>query len=264
MFWKGEKWDVDAFWTRPVPPDPDRFDSPNYDREFMGIYTTYRGPQENVLDLYYLRLEDDLLDFEFDTLGTRLAASRGPWLCEIEAAVQLGNFRGFNHTAGAWTVGLGRKLENLPWSPTVWAYFDWASGSDIIGNGYDHLFPLAHKYLGFMDLYGRRNIETPNVLITMSPCEKVKLLLWYYVFWLENQKDVPYTLAMTPFNPDNPPASAYLGQEIDVTATWQISARASLLFGYSHFFSGDYYKLTPGVPYRGDADFFYTQFTLNF
>jgi hypothetical protein len=35
-------------------------------------------------------------------------------------------------------------------------------------------------------------------------------------------------------------------------------------FGYSHFFSGQYYKLTPGVPFRGDADFFYTQGQWNF
>ena len=105
-----------------------------------------------------------------------------------------------DHVAGAWTVGLGRKIEHLPWAPTIWAYYDWASGSDTIGNGYHHLFPLAHKYLGFMDLFGRRNIESPNVQVTLSPCEKVKLLFWYHVLLLENKNDVPYTVAMTPFN----------------------------------------------------------------
>jgi hypothetical protein len=40
-----------------------------------------------------------------------------------------------------------------------------------------------------------------------------------------------------------------------------------LLFGYSHFFAGDYYTQTtlpPGVTFQGDADFFYTQFHWNF
>ena len=55
-----------------------------------------------------------------------------------------------------------------------------------------------------------------------------------------------------------------IGHEIDLTATWEFSPRTAILFGYSHFFSGDYYKETPGVPHRGDADFFYTQFTVNF
>jgi len=264
LFWRGDTWDVDAFWVRPMQPDPGRFDSPDYRREFMGIYSSYHGSEKGVLDLYYLRLENEAVDFEFDTLGTRLAATRGLWSCEIEAAVQLGDFEGMDHVAGAWTVGLGRKLENLPWTPAIWAYYDWASGSDRIGNGYHHLFPLAHKYFGFMDLFGRRNIESPNVQIVLSPSEKIKLLLWYYILFLENKNDVPYTVTMTPFNPGNIPASTYLGQELDLVGNWQIGARLSLLLGYSHFFAGDYYRDTPGVPYRGDADFFYAQMTLDF
>jgi len=38
-------------------------------------------------------------------------------------------------------------------------------------NRYNHLFPLAHKYLGFIDATARANIESPNLLVTM----KVKL-----------------------------------------------------------------------------------------
>jgi len=264
LFWKGEQWKIDAFSVRPMRVDPDRFDSPNYDQELMGLYTTYQPCKHRTLDLYYLRFENQVADFEFDTLGSRFAGETGPWAWEIEAALQLGDFQRSNHTAGAWTVGLGRKFESLPWSPTVWAYYDWASGSDETGNGYHHLFPLAHKYLGFMDLFGRRNIETPNVRVTLSPTKKLKLLLWYYVFFLENKNDVPYSVVMTPFNQGNAPASAYLGQELDLTASWQMNPRANLLLGYSHFFAGDYYRDTPGVPHRGDADFFYTQFTLNF
>jgi hypothetical protein len=69
---------------------------------------------------------------------------------------------------------------------------------------------------------------------------------------------------MTPYNPANAPASADLGYEFDSTLTYALNARTSILFGYSHFFAGDYYALTPGVAYRGDADFFYTQATFNF
>ena len=69
---------------------------------------------------------------------------------------------------------------------------------------------------------------------------------------------------MTPFNPGNAPASRDLGHEIDLLATYTLNARMDILFGYSHFFAGDYYKLTPGLPYRGDADFFYMHFLWNF
>lgn len=264
LFWKGEKWDADAFYVRPVDVAAESFDSANYDQEFYGLYTTYRGFEKSTVDLFYLRLDDQAADFDYDTLGARWIGGEGPWSYEMWCALQLGQTRGLNHSAGAWTVGLGRKFECLPWSPAVWVYYDWASGSDDLGNGYHHLFPLSHKYLGFMDLFGRRNIETPNVQLSLQPCEKVKVLLWYYVFFLENPNDVPYTVTMRPFNPGNAPASAYLGQELDLTANWQITPRTSLLFGYSHFFAGDYYHETAGVPHRGDADFFYTQFTVNF
>ena len=69
---------------------------------------------------------------------------------------------------------------------------------------------------------------------------------------------------MTPYNAANTPVSAFLGQEIDATVSWNINPRTNLLLGYSHFFSGGYYHLTPGVPDRGDADFFFTQFEVNF
>ena len=75
---------------------------------------------------------------------------------------------------------------------------------------------------------------------------------------------MPYTVVMSPFNAGNPPADSDLGQELNLTATWTLSPRADIVFGDSHFFAGDYYKDTPGLTHRGDADFFYTQFTLNF
>lgn len=264
LFWTGKKWNIDAFWTRPSQIDANQFDSPNYDQEFGGIYSTYKGFENSTVDYYYLRYVNTLSPFDFDTLGMRWAGKHCDWLYEIEAAVQLGEYQEADHNAGAFTVGLGRKYEEVCWKPAIWLYYDWASGNDVEGNGYHHLFPLAHKYLGFMDLFGRRNIETPNVQVSVKPHEKLTLLLWYYYFFLENQNDVPYTVTMAPFNSGNSPASPDLGHEIDLTATWKSTPRTALLFGYSHFFSGEYYKQTAGLAYRGDADFFYTQFTVNF
>jgi len=263
-FWKGTQWDVDAFYVRPIDPLPNQFDSPDHDREFMGVYAAYKGLENESLDLYYLAFNNERDPFKYDTWGARYSGSRGAWLWEFEGAYQSGSFRGADHDAGFWVVGLGRKMECAPWKPTVWIYYDWASGDDIQGNGFDHLFPLAHKYLGFMDLFGRRNIEDANLLVTAQPHEKLKLLLWYHYFNLENGNDVPYNVNMTPFNAANPPASEDLGHELDLLASWTINARMNLLFGYSHFFAGSYYKNTPGVPFRGDADFYYTQFTFNF
>ena len=81
---------------------------------------------------------------------------------------------------------------------------------------------------------------------------------------MENKNDTPYLVVMTPYNADIAPVSADLGHEFDVTATYKLASRASLLVGYSHFFAGKYYERTPGVLYRDDADFFYTELYINF
>jgi len=266
-FWKGEQWDIDAFYTRPVIPNATQFDSADYSQEFFGGYATYKADDNRKADFYYLRYNNGNQGFQLDTIGARLLGGHDNWLWEYEGAYQFGeNSDGSNHSAGFWVAGFGRKLPCFAWSPELWVYYDWASGSDELGagNGYNHLFPLSHKYMGFMDLFGRRNLETPNVLLTMSPTKKLKLLVWYYYLFLENANDSPYNVNMTAFNPANAPASSELGQEIDLIASYTINPRTNLLFGYSHFFAGKYYELTPGVPSSGDADFFYTQCTFNF
>ncbi len=269
LFWQGENWNVDGFWVHPVAVDPTHFDSPTRDQEFMGVFSTYKGRAKETVDLYYLRFYDKLApqSREIETLGGRWQGEQQDWLWELEGGVQFGeNTDGSDRSAGFTTAGLGRRWTCCSWKPTLWAYYDWASGTDDRGaaNGLHHLFPLAHRYLGFMDLFGRSNLESPNVLLTVQPTERLQLLVWYYYFFLENRNDTPYSVAMTPFNAANPAASADLGQELDLLATYQLTPRSDLVLGYSHFFAGDYYRLTPGVPYTGDANFFYTQWTLNF
>jgi hypothetical protein len=273
ILWQGEHWDADGFWVRPMRRVVKALDPPDLDRQFYGVYATYKGWQRDKLDLYWLAFENDLVGYRHDTLGSRYYGSYDSWLYECEGGVQFGqNGDDSDQFAGFFTLGLGRKFELVRWKPTLWAYYDWASGDgtyDVngkaVGSGFYHYEPLAHKYLGFMDLYGRRNIESVNLLLTMKPHEKLTLLAWYYYFWLQTADDVPYNVDMTPFAglSGGQAGSRDLGHEIDLTATYAFTPRLSALLGYSHFFSGKFYRSSP-VPYGGDANFFYTQVTLDF
>jgi hypothetical protein len=269
FFWQGADWNVDFFGTRPIIPESERFDSANDEQDFFGAWATYKAIQGQTYDFFAIQYNNDFLanDFEFTTLGGRWLGSQDEFLWEAEGGVQFGqNTDGSDHSAGFVTGGIGRKWSDLAWKPQLMGYYDWANGTDDrgAGNGFNHLFPLAHKYLGFMDLFGRSNIESPNVQLTMQPHQKLKVLVWYYYLFLENHNDTPYNVTMSPFNPGNAPASADLGHEIDLLFTYNINPRMDVVFGYSHFFAGDYYQLTPGVPYRDGADFFYTHFQWNF
>jgi hypothetical protein len=273
LTWKGEAWDVDGLWLRPMRRNAahrTRIDPPNLEQQLYGVYGTYKGLCRDKLELFWLAIDYENVaptGIRYDTLGTRYWGSTNDWLYEFEGGVQLGeNADGTDHSAGYVTAGLGRKFPCAAFEPTVWLWYDWASGDDTVGNGFHHYEPLSHKYLGFMDLFGRRNIQDINVQATAALGDKTSLLFWYHYFRLVNQNDVPYNVNMTPFAglPAGSSASKDLGHEFDVVITRTLTPRSSVLLGYSHFFAGDFFATTPGVPYRSDADFYYVQWHVNF
>ncbi len=291
-FWKGEQWDVDAFWTRPVPFAQhlvdDDFDDSKGTAEFMGLYSTYKGLENHTLDFFFLRvaehgqftLNNVVIDgLDSNLFGMRWLGKNDQWLAEVEGGYQFGHFSQENQVAGYCTVGLGRILQTEGWKPTVWAYYDWASGDADPGVGdygaFNQYFPLAHKYFGFMDIFGRQNIQDINGTFTVQPHEKVTFLAWYHVLFLAQARDAVYDVGGNPIYQD-PTGSAgnYLGQEIDLLLTWTMNPRMVAVLGYSHFFTGDYFRSPviengpAGLATNGSngqpADFVYLQWALRF
>jgi hypothetical protein len=215
FLWRGDDWNIDAFFVEPVLTHPEKFDSAVDEAEFMGVYGTYKSIPNQTVDLFAIQFNNALAprNFQYTTLGGRWQGSREQWLWEGEGGVQFGdNTDGSNHSAGYWTVGGGHKWEHC-WKPTLWLYYDWASGGNVrgAGQGFDHLFPLGHRYLGYMDLFARSNIESPNAQFTFSPCSDVNVLIWYYYLFLENGVDTPYNVNMIPYQPGHTPPSRELG-----------------------------------------------------
>ncbi|WP_184305424.1 alginate export family protein [Aporhodopirellula rubra] len=269
---------IDAFWTGFVPVQPDDADEANYDIQFYGAYATRKNTALGNVDAYWLGSDDRTRGYSYQTAGSRISGKTdGGTLYEFEGAYQFGEDETPNdHSAGFITAGLGRKIETKHLSPTVWLYYDWASGEDDpnevqrADGGYDHLYPLAHKYNGFMDLFGRRNLHDFNVLTVTPLNKKVSMILWYHYFRMD-QATTPYSVVMTPYNDPaaNPAGSKDLGSEIDLLFNINLNARNNVLLGYSHFMGGDYYKTTTApagltLDNDFDADFFYFQYTTRY
>ena len=260
-------WAIDCFYTNFVPVIGNQFDEADYDRPFYGVYSVYSGLENATLDLYYLGFDNQTVgtpittDFSLHTLGMRVKGNAGDWLYELEGAPQFGRQSGLglDHSAGFVTAGIGRKLNQMPWETTVWFYYDYASGNNIGGdfNRYNHLFALGHRYLGIVDATQRANIETPNLLITMQPTKKLSLLLWYYHLMANQDTDIVPSLGGTPAQST---ASKDWGDELQIIATYGLSSRSKIQFGWSHFWVGN--KIVAAN--RSDAEFFYTQWMLNF
>lgn len=263
LMYNSGDWAVDTFYTGFVPVDPDDFDEANYNQKFYGMYSTYKGFENASVDAYYLGYDNDnnnpANDFSLHTIGLRLNGSMDSWLWEFEGGPQFGrqSGRSLDHAAGFATAGIGKKVSRLPGGTTVWVYYDYASGDSVVlgddFNNFNQLFPLAHKYLGFIDSVARTNIQSPNILITCKPGPKWNFLLWYYHFMSVTDGAVP-SIGNTPAQN----ASKDLGDELDMILKYTICPRSNVLFGWSHFWRG------AKIIGTEDSDFLYGQYTLNF
>ena len=272
FIYESQDWEVNPFWVRPAIRNSSNFtsfDESNPNQQLYGIFSTYKGVEDNQMDLYWLAFDirNSGSGARYDTLATRIVGERDDWLYEVEGGVQLGeNPDRSDHIAGFVTCGLGRKLSSLRWKPEMWVYYDWASGDDTVGNGFHHYVPRAHYYLGFMDLFGRRNLEDLNFRLTVKPTSKLTVLAWCHFFSLANGNDVPYNLNMKPYAglEAGSAGSQTLGTELDTMVTYDVSDQTQLRFGYSYFWAGKFYDTTPGVPTNADASFLYSHVSYRF
>ncbi len=97
---------------------------------------------------------------------------------------------------------MGRECKCLLWKPTVWLYYDWASGDSDPNDGrygtFNQYFPLGHKYFGFMDIIARQNIQDVNASSLFHLHDKITLLAWYHLFYLEEERDALITRLACP------------------------------------------------------------------
>jgi hypothetical protein len=252
-YWHSEQLDVDAFWTQPVVPNPDRFDSVDTNRNFFGLWTTYKPKPGTTFDLYYLGLTTANAPNNGDvqTLGSRYAGDiHNRFLYDVEGAVQFGERDGRHIFAQMGTGGFGYHFPCLPWNPEVWAYYDFASGDkDPTGPGsyrtFNQLFPYGHYYLGFLDLVGRQNIRDLNFQFSVNPQPWITSLVQFHRFWLDARKDALYNAAGVPIRRDPTGlAGDDVGEELDFLTNFHLTMHQDLLVGYSKFFAGKFWQRT--------------------
>jgi len=268
LIWNNDDRTTDFLLVRPENINFTKFDSPNQNQALWGVYNSNKTFENGPIDTYYLGFEDTSTNLHVHTLGTAIKGESDGVLWDNEFGYQFGkNPDGSDISAFSLTFGLGTKSTGTL-KPTFWMYYDWASGDDSVNNGWNHLFPLGHRYNGFMDLFGRRNLHDVNSIVTFSPTDKFTVLAWYHYFFLANDKQGPYNVTLSPFNPGGTVGSRDIGHEIDLLGTYKVSARSDLVLGYSHFFSGKYYdtslRANGSALFNGDADFMYTQWHYNF
>ena len=277
--YRSKNWDFDAFWGRPTVIYARQFDQPDYSRQFFGGYLTYKGAPLHLIDFYYLGLleTDPIVDGSLGikgtsaahTLGTRWQGERDNWLYEVEAAYQFGHQADLTRSAGMATGGFGRRFASLSLKPELWFFYDYASG-DNPGDGtystFNQLFPLGHKYFGYMDIVGRQNVLDPNVNLKLFFGKRANLQFWYHFLQLASARDALYNAAGTPsrFDPSGR-AGRTIGNELDIVLNYAVNPNSDWQIGFCQFWAGEFVENTATTPAKAqNANFFYTQFTVRF
>jgi hypothetical protein len=261
VFRQGEKFDIDAFWVQPVVPNPDDFDSVDDRQNFTGVYATYRPKKGTYLDLYVLDENNAnptfagssstiLGGYELVNIGSRFAGDYQNVLWDFEGDYQFGDWSNQNISAGSYTTSLGYNFSKvLPWNPTYWVEWDWASGNHnptgSTHGTFNQLFPFGHYYFGFIDDVGRQNIEDFNMQLSLSPMKWILVNMQYHHFWLESASDALYSAggAVLRSSPTGT-AGRDVGNEFDIFVNFHLDAHQDILVGYSHMQAGDFLRNT--------------------
>ena len=274
-FRQTEKLDLDLFWVQPVVPNANRFDSVDNNQNFFGAWATYRPKKGQNVDAYYLMLDNTNRatqlgiprgNFTRHTVGGRYvgATEANPnLLFDSETALQFGSQNGHDVFAAMTTQGLGYNWKDAPLTPTLWAYYDYASGGGATtgtAHTFNQLFPFGHYYLGWIDQVGRQNVHDLNFHLYLYPNKWVTTWLQFHNFWLANKTDALYNAAGNAVRRDaTGRAGSFVGHEVDVVLNFHLSKHADLLTGYSHLFGGEFLRNTAGPGGTRNAGFLFTQ-----
>ena len=180
------------------------------------------------------------------------------------------------HEAFAADALIGHTWESAWGAPRLGIEYTYASGdhdpNDRRHQTFELLFGTNHRLYGIMDLFGLRNTHNPSVSFSIKPVNGLSLRADYLLFWLADTHDFLYPESASQRSGNgyglHPQFHSFVGSELDLTASYQVTRWAELQCGYGHFFVGDYIRQSvETVPANGgatDADWVYMQLKLSF
>ena len=166
-----------------------------------------------------------------------------------------------------WAIALGggHTWKTVKWEPTVWMFYDWASGDSNPADGTNNTafqyYGLVHAYLGLIDNLARQNISDINYRVQLKPTKKLQLQAAHHFFQLASGNDSLYTITGQKFGTAGVNGTD-IGQELDLLATYTYNQNFSIEMGQFWFWYGDYIANVQPTPQ--DAQQFYIQTTFRY
>ena len=158
--------------------------------------------------------------------------------------------RQFGHSGdasiSAWMAygTVGYEFDAVSWQPRVEGEYSVASGDtdpdDGRLQGFDTLYSTPHRFYGYADLVGGRNIKDAHAEVTFRPAHDLSVVLDMHRLWLATRMDGLYStsLGVTVSPPPGGFDTSDVGAELDLTVTYRVLDWLSVGGGWSRFFLG--------------------------
>lgn len=268
---RGDEFKLDAFLAAPVETKPGLFDNTSHpgQRFFWSLYAVVPSPwqKESRFDLYYIGLSDENSGFAAGgrelrhSLGFRWWDEIGPWIRNTESIFQFGKAGRRDIRAGAFSLGIGRLMEDAPMRPTLMLRADAISGGGDDGalNTFHPLFQ-ANNYFNEGGFISPSNLYNLNPMLVLQPHAKVSVSLGVNFQWRFSADDAIYAPPLQRLGASAPGVNRYLGTAFNASVTWQISDSAEFALGFTHHEAGPSLTSVGG----SDVDYFQTSLRIEF
>jgi len=222
------------------------------DSDFYGVYSSNDfGKWFSATDFYAFHRHDLTAGTAKDLLavGARLQSKVEAIDYRVEATKEFGGQ--FVDAAAAYQVDV-----EAGWSFD--APFKSRLGLEVFqaGSHYDQLFPLAHKYLGIADIFGRRNIQGAVLHLSANPTADLSVLFDAHYLLRTSTTAPAYKLNGSTALGTGANTSRDLGIEFDLILNYALAKGLTGTVGVAVLLPGNYLKAELG---NFNPTFWYTQ-----
>ena len=251
---------VDAWWSKQVELGTQQSDG---DTDFYGIYGTWRGVEDMIIDAYVLLVRQGATA-ETDNQYTVGARAAGALLdtgidYNLEVATQFGE-DGLGRDYEGWLLDLLVKYTiEAEYDPAVFAGYTFSTGDGDPGTGDAEAFTFPftdnHARWGYSDVVGLGNMNVIKIGGSMCPRDKLTVIaqaLWF----LAHQDEDAVMGVPSNSNDDN------VAQELDLSLVYDYTEDLQFELTYGHIFADDW--IEDSLPDDDDIDLVYAQAAVSF
>ncbi len=261
-------WEIDFFAAMPVECRPLSLDPSDEEAWFYGLTAYWRGWSPHVnLSLFYFILDRDAkdpddADEEIHTIGVHgfgLIGATG-FDYDFDTAFQFGDDGDLTRRAFAMHAEIGYTFTH-PYRARVAGWINYASGdrdpNDGVNQRFNRLYGASHTMYGYSDLFIWENMINPTAYCSFAPTTDARLEAFYRAYWLASSTD---GWAVPGLRDPTGAAGSFIGQEIDLRASYKMGRHLAIQVGYAHFVPGTF--VTRTAQPADDSDSLYVQLTL--